>query len=225
MRVLILEDNSRLRALTAGALRAAGFATDAFETLADARAAAETTAYDCIVLDLGLPDGDGMDLLEALRRRGSSTPVLLLTARDDKASVVQGLNRGADDYLRKPFDVDELIARIRALLRRPGTAFQTVLAEGNIALDPSERRAVVDGTAIDFSRREVGALEMLMRSSGRVVQKSALEDALYGYDEEVSVNAIEVLVHRLRKKLSSAGANREIVTLRGIGYLLAEPRA
>ncbi len=224
VRILFLEDNRRLRGLTTNALRSAGFAVDPFVTLGDAEVALRTTDYDCIVLDLGLPDGDGMDLLDSLRRRGASTPILLLTARDDASSVISGLNGGADDYLRKPFNPDELIARVRALLRRPGTTFQSVLHDGNIALDPGERRAKVNGIVVDLTRREVGALELLMRCRPRVVPKSSLEEALYGYGEEVSSNAIEVLMHRLRKKLAEAGAEREIFTLRGIGYLLSERR-
>lgn len=224
MRILLLEDNPRLREPTVAALRSAGFAVDPYGALADAQVGLQTFEYDCIVLDLGLPDGDGMDLLGALRRRGSAMPVLLLTARVDAASVVSGLNGGADDYLRKPFNMDELVARIRALLRRPGNALPNVLQDGNIALDAKERRATIDGVIVDFSRREVGALEMLMRFSGRVIQKSSLEESLYAYDEEVGGNAIEVLIHRLRKKLAGAGADREIVTLRGIGYLLSESR-
>lgn len=224
MRLLFLEDNRRLSALTSKALGNAGFAVDSVGTVADAQEALQSTAYDCLVLDLGLPDGDGMDLLAALRKAGSMTPVLLLTARDDVSSVIYGLNGGADDYLRKPFNMDELIARIRALLRRPTVAFQTVLEEGNIAFDPKERRARVGDVTLDLSRREAAALETLMRRSGRVVSKPALEEALYGFDEEVSANAIEVLVHRLRKKLEAAEAAVEIHTLRGIGYVFAERR-
>lgn len=224
VRILLLEDNARLRGLTADALRSAGFAVDPFGTLAEAESALQVADYDCMLLDLGLPDGDGMDLLDALRRRGAATPILLLTARDDASSVIHGLNGGADDYLRKPFNMDELIARIRALLRRPSTTFQTVLHEGNIAFDPSERRATVDGAVVDFTRRELGALEILMRRRGRVVPKSSLEQALYGFNEEVSSNAIEVLMHRVRRKLADAGAAREILNLRGIGYLLSERR-
>lgn len=222
MRLLLTEDNDRLRTLVADALRAAGFAVDAVGTVAEGDAVLRSTGYDCIVLDLGLPDGDGMELLASCRRRGLITPVLLLTARDDSFSVIEGLNRGADDYLRKPFDMGELIARVRALLRRPGSMLQNVLQEGNVAFDPSQRRAQVRAANVDLSRREAGALEALMRRSGRVVSKSALEEALYGYDEEVSSNAIEVLIHRLRRKLSQAGSDREIHTLRGIGYIFAE---
>jgi DNA-binding response OmpR family regulator len=224
MRILLLEDNPRLAALTAAALHAAGFAVDPVATVADAEHALRTTAYDCLALDLGLPDGDGMDLLARLRRGGATTPVLLVTARDTPAAVVDGLNGGADDYLVKPFHMDELIARIRALLRRPGAAFPAELREGNIALDPAERRATVGNVVLDLSRREVGALELLIRRVGRVLTKAAFEEALYGFGEEVSTNAIEVLIHRLRKKLTAAGAEREIHTLRGLGYLLAEPR-
>lgn len=225
MRILFLEDNERLRTPTADALRTAGYAVDTAARVAEAEASLSVATYDCIVLDLGLPDGDGMDVLAALRRRGVATPVLLLTARDDNASVIDGLNGGADDYLRKPFNVEELIARIRALLRRPGGSFVAELREGNITLEPSERRATVAGTALDLSRREVGALELLIRRAGRVISKGALEEALYGFGEEVSPNAVEVLIHRLRKKLAAAGAEPEIHTLRGIGYMLPERKA
>lgn len=224
MRILLLEDNDRLRTLTAAALHAANYAVDAAALLSEAEDMLGAAKYDCIVLDLGLPDGDGMELLDALRRRGQATPVLLLTARDDSESVVRGLNEGADDYLRKPFNMDELIARVRALLRRPGGALQSQLQDGNIVLDAGGRVAIVDGRPTDLSRREVGALEMLMRLPGRVVEKASLEAALYSYDEDVSANAIEVLIHRLRRKLEAAGADREIVTLRGIGYLLSGRR-
>ena len=221
MRLLFLEDNHRLSRSTSKALCNAGFAVDPVATVADAQQAFKNADYDCLVLDLGLPDGDGMDLLVTLRRSGCSKPVLLLTARDDASSVVSGLNGGADDYMRKPFNMDELIARIRALLRRPGASHQTTLELGNIALDPTERRAKVGNLTLNFSRREVAALETLMRRTGRVISKSSLEQALYGFSDEVSTNAIEVLIHRLRKKLASAGAECEIHTLRGIGYLFS----
>ncbi|MFG1301745.1 response regulator transcription factor [Xanthobacter sp. V3C-3] len=220
MRVLLVEDNIRLSDLTAAALRAAGFAVDAVLTAEDAEAALSVSAFDAIILDLGLPDLDGMDLLERVRRRRLATPVLLLTARD--GAVVAGLNGGADDFLRKPFNMEELIARIRALLRRPGVPMAAALREGNIELDTVTRQARVGDLPLALSRREAGALELLMRRAGTVITKSAMEEGLYGFGEEVSVNAIEVLVHRLRRKLSGAGAQMEIHTLRGIGYLLME---
>lgn len=220
MRVLLVEDNIRLSDLTAAALRAAGFAVDAVLTAEDAEAALSVSAFDAIILDLGLPDLDGMDLLERVRRRRLATPVLLLMARD--GAVVAGLNGGADDFLRKPFNMEELIARIRALLRRPGVPMAAALREGNIELDTVTRQARVGDLPLALSRREAGALELLMRRAGTVITKSAMEEGLYGFGEEVSVNAIEVLVHRLRRKLSGAGAQMEIHTLRGIGYLLME---
>ncbi|MDQ0505339.1 response regulator [Xanthobacter agilis] len=224
MRLLLVEDNGPLRLLVAGALRGAGFTVDAVNTVSDGEEAMAVTRYDGVVLDLGLPDRDGMELLETTRRRGLSTPILLLTARDDAPSVVAGLNGGADDYLRKPFDMDELIARIRALLRRPTASVSPVLQEGNVELDAAARRVRIAGHALDLSRRETAALELLMRRPGTVISKPVLEDTLYGFGEEVSSNAVEVLIHRLRRKLASIGADIEIHTLRGIGYLLAGRR-
>ncbi|MFG1479995.1 response regulator transcription factor [Xanthobacter sp. V4C-4] len=222
MRILLVEDNVRLNDLTATALRASGFAVDCVHRAGDAEAAVRVSTYDAVILDLGLPDQDGMELLEGIRRHRVATPVLLVTARDDAASVVAGLNGGADDYLRKPFNMEELVARIRALLRRPGIPAATALRDGNIELDTVTRQVRVADAPLALSRKEMSALELLMRRSGVVVAKSTMEEALYGFGEEVSTNAIEVLIHRLRKKLSGAGAGVEIHTLRGIGYLLAE---
>ena len=222
MRVLLVEDTERLQILIAAALRQTGFAVDAFGTIAEAEQAVQLVAYDGMLLDIGLPDGNGMKLMSSLRGSGKTLPIMLLTARDDIASVVDGLNGGADDYLRKPFDIEELVARVRALLRRPGAAFQPVLAIGNLQLDSKEMRATVAGTMVGLSRREACALEVLMRNAGRVISKAVLEEALYGFDEEVSSNALEVLVHRVRKKLLHADAKPEIHTLRGIGYILQD---
>ena len=222
MRILLVEDNLRLNELTTAALRASGFAVDPAHGAGDAEAALGVSAYDAIILDLGLPDRDGMDLLNAIRRRRLATPVLLLTARDDAASVVAGLNGGADDYLRKPFNMDELIARVRALMRRPGVPLAAFLRAGNIEFDTVGRQVRVAGAPLVLSRKEASALELLMRRSGAVISKPVLEETLYSFGEEVSSNAIEVLIHRLRRKLSGVGAQVEIHTLRGIGYLLSE---
>lgn len=220
LRILYVEDNRALGDAVAKALRANGFTVDAFTTAFDAEEAAATTSYDAIVLDLGLPDRDGMELLEALRRSGVASPILLLTARDAPSDVIAGLNAGADDYLKKPFNMDELIARLRAQLRRVGQPLSIVFQEGNVDLDTSMRLCRIDGRDVDLSRREFGALELLMRRAGSVITKVAFEEALYGFGEEVSSNAIEVLVHRLRKRLVGAGAQIEVHTLRGIGYML-----
>ncbi len=222
MRLLLVEDSARLSELLCRTLGREGFAVDAVGRADDAEAAIGATSYEMMLLDLGLPDRDGMELLREIRRRGIATPVLVLTSRDGKQDVVEGLNGGADDYLAKPFAMDELLARIRALLRRPGQPLGVVLRHGNIEFDTVERRIRVDGRDIDLSRRESGALECLMRRDERVVSKGDLEQSLYGFEEEVSANAIEVLIHRLRKKLSAAGASAEVHTLRGIGYILSD---
>jgi DNA-binding response OmpR family regulator len=152
---------------------------------------------------------------------GIGSLVLVLTARDSTQAVINGLNGGADDFLCKPFEMDELIARIRALLRRPGKPLGVLLSEGNIIFDTTERDIRINDLRLDLSRLEAGALETLMRRSGRVVPKSALEESLYGFGEEVSSNAVEVVLHRLRKKMLSAGSSVKIHTLRGIGYVLS----
>lgn len=221
MRVLIIEDNRRLAALIAKGCEAAGFAADTCNDLEEARAALATARYDIAVLDLGLPDGNGLDLLSSLRRKGSELPVLVLTARDALESRVEGLNAGADDYLLKPFAMEELVARLRALLRRPGQALGRKLTAGNVEFDTVAREVSVGGVPTVFSRRETDLLEILLRRQGRVVPKDAIEESLYAFGDDVSSNTIEVAIHRLRKRMADAGADIEVHTLRGIGYMLS----
>ncbi|MEE8394269.1 MAG: response regulator transcription factor [Rhodospirillales bacterium] len=222
MRLLFIEDNERLTTFAKKGLEKEGFTVDVFSTVSDGEAALETVQYDAIILDLGLPDGDGLTLLRSMRDRGNATPVLILTARDDVEDRVMGLDSGGDDYLLKPFAMEELVARIRALLRRPGGALGVTLSTGNISLDTIGREVSVNGVPISISRREMAVLEQLLRRSGRVVPKDVLEDKIYGFEEEVSSNSVEVHISRLRKRLAKAEASICIHTLRGIGYLLSE---
>ena len=225
MRLLLIEDNLRLADYLSIALRNGGFAVDHVCTTTDAEGALATTRYDTLLLDLGLPDKDGLIWLGDQRRSQMTRPVLVLTARDSVEDLVAGLNRGADDYLRKPFDLDELIARVRALLRRPGEALGVKLTVGNVTLDTSDREVVIDGVPVEFGRREIDGLEILMRRAGRVVPKSAIEEAIYSFGEDLSSNAIEVLVHRIRRRMKEAGADMYIHTLRGVGYVLSDKAA
>jgi two-component system OmpR family response regulator len=182
-----------------------------------------THSFDLVILDLGLPKLEGYEVLRRLRRRGSKTPVLILTALDALEDRVKGLDLGADDYLTKPFDLPELEARVRALIRRGHSGGGSLLSHGALTLDIAGRRALLDGEPLELSAREIGVLEVLMLRSGRVVNKDQLAEELYGWDEEVSANAIEVYVHRLRRKLEPAGVT--IRTIRGLGYLLEKPAA
>ncbi|MBM3600814.1 MAG: response regulator transcription factor [Alphaproteobacteria bacterium] len=225
MRILVVEDHDKLATLVAKGLRDAGFAVDTVGLIGDAEAALATTRYDAILLDLGLPDGDGMGLLRKLRERDTQLPILVLTARDSVDERVQGLNSGADDYVLKPFAMVELVARVQALLRRPGGALGLTLTAGNVSFDTVAREVRINGKSVPLSRRELGVLEQLIRRPGNVLPKNLLEDGLYGFGEEVESNAVEVHIHRLRKKLIKAGADVRVHTLRGIGYMLAEGEA
>lgn len=224
MRLLIVDDEARITELLKAALEGAGFAVDAVAFSADAREALSLTPYDAAILDLGLPDGDGLALLSELRAGGNLIPVLVLTARDAVEDRVSGLDRGADDYLVKPFAMTELIARTKALLRRPGGALGATLNAGNIAFDTIGRDVRVGEGILALPRRECAILEHLMRRLGRVVPKQILEEKLYGIDDELESNAIPVHVHHLRRKLLDAGAHAEIHTVRGVGYLLIETK-
>ncbi|WP_092696013.1 response regulator [Tranquillimonas rosea] len=214
MRVLVIEDDAILRdGLTAG-LRMSGFTPDAVACLEDARAALATTAFDGVVLDIMLPDGSGLDLLAEMRRGGRTVPVLLLTARDRVADRVQGLDAGADDYLGKPFDLSELAARLRALLRRQEGRAEGRLSCHGVTIDPGSLTGQAGETPLRFSRREFAVLHALMERPGTILSKSQLEDRLYGWQEEVESNAVEVHVHKLRAKLGRGF----IETVRGLGY-------
>src|SRR5207245_1205234 len=182
------------------------------------------TSYDSAILDLALPDGDGIKLLRELRTAGNRIPILVLTARDAVDDRVSGLDTGADDYLVKPFAMVELIARTKALLRRPGGALGITLQAGNIVFDTIGRDVHVGSTLLNLPRRECAILEHLLRRQGRVVPKSVLEEKLYGIDDELESNAVPVHVHHLRRKLQDAEATAEIHTVRGVGYLLAETK-
>ena len=182
------------------------------------------TVYYAAILDLGLPDGDGLDLLAELQSSRNRIPVLVLTARDAVRDRVSGLDAGADDYLVKPFATAEVVSRIKALLRRPGGALGVTLQAGNVLFDTIGRDVRVGATALPLPRRECAILEHLMRRLGRVVPKTVLEERLYSGDDELESNAILVHVHHLRRKLEAAGATAEIHTVRGVGYLLTERR-
>ena len=224
MRLLLVEDNERFAVLLKRGLAAAGFVVDVLPTAEAAAAALRASRFDIVVLDLGLPDADGLDVLGEMRRDQDATPVLILTARGSLEDRVIGLQSGADDYLVKPFALEELIARLQALLRRPGNLLGVTLQLGNIALDTVARQVFVGDQPIFFSAREIAVLEQLLRRSGRVVAKNLLADNLYGLSQEVGSNTVEVYVHRLRKHLAEAGASVQIHTLRGVGYLIAEEK-
>lgn len=222
MRLLFVEDHGRFAKFVKDGLEKEGFTVDHVNTVGAGQAATSTVKYDAIILDLGLPDADGLTLLRSWRDEGDETPVLILTARDGIDDRVKGLNSGGDDYLLKPFAMEELVARIRALLRRPGGVLGLVITAGNVSFDTTAREVQVDDRTISIPRREMGVLEHLMRRNGRVVPKDVLEDKIYGFGKEVSSNSIEVHVSRLRKRLAGAGANISVHTLRGVGYLLSE---
>jgi DNA-binding response OmpR family regulator len=219
MRLLLVEDDLELRDGLAYALAQSGYAVDAVHTGHDALAACATAAYQLVILDLGLPDMDGVEVLRRVRRGGMSSPVLILTARDDLQHRVLGLDAGGDDYLGKPFDVAELEARIRALLRR-GESTGVTLRLGTVAFEPASRRLTVRGVDLDLTARELAVLELLLRRPGRVVSKKHLFDSLYSWDTNANVSSVEVFVSRLRRKLSQAGADVSIRVFRGLGYRL-----
>ena len=221
MRILLVEDEWRLCETITDGLGRAGFSVDAVQTLASAGAATQNTAYDALILDLGLPDGDGLDLLNTLRREGRALPVLILTAKDAVEDRVSGLDQGADDYLVKPFAFAELVARLKALLRRPGAALGTILEINNLSLDTIARQASVNGEPLHLSRQEYAVLEQLMRREGRVIPRDVLEDKLYSIDIEINSNPIAVHIHHLRHRLAAANAQVCIHTVRGVGYWLS----
>jgi len=224
MRLLVVEDNEQLAELVTKGLQAAGYETDVLSNLEEASAVLRTTFYAGLILDLGLPDGDGLALLREIRHLGNPIPVIVLTARGGLHDRVQGLRSGADDYLVKPFALEELIARLEAQLRRPGHLLGSSLRIANLEFDTQNRQASIDDQPQLLSARETAVLELLMRSKGRVVSKKQVEDHIFGNSGEVASNAIEVYVHRLRKQLSERGAKVQVHTIRGVGYLIAEEK-
>jgi DNA-binding response OmpR family regulator len=219
VRLLIIEDNQRLCQAVAVSLRAQGFAVDTAASAIEGLRTWRAADYDAAVLDLMLPDGTGLAALKEMRDRGNKTPVLILTALGSIEDRVRGLDGGADDYLVKPFAMQELIARLRALLRRPGAALGRTLTLGSVKLDTSARIATVAETPLDLTRSELILLEALLRHQGRVVSKERLAECLYDFEQDRSADSVETQVHRLRKKLAAAGADVSLRTLRGLGYL------
>jgi two-component system response regulator QseB len=214
MRILVVEDDPVLADGLRVGLGLLGATLDVVSSCADGRAALSTDEFDALVLDLMLPDGSGLDLLTALRAAGDHTPVLLLTALDDVADRVRGLDCGADDYLGKPFDLDELGARVRAISRRGAGRAAPTLAWNGIVLDPARLAVTANGRPVGLSRREFAVLLALMERPGIVRSKDELEARLYGWQEEIESNAVEVHVHKLRAKLG----RQAIETVRGVGY-------
>lgn len=218
MKILLVEDDPTLGEAVMLAVRQAGYAIDWTQDGAHAETALEGYAYDAILLDLGLPRREGLDVLRNLRKRGATLPVMILTARDTVEDRVRGLDAGADDYLLKPFALDELLARLRALLRRAHGQADPQIRMGNLSFDSVKRQACVGETPLVLSAREVEVLEILLNHAGRVTAKEVIADRLTGWDEGVGDNAVEVYIHRLRRKLEGSGV--VIRTLRGLGYLL-----
>lgn len=221
MRLLLVEDDRMIGDSLRGALRLDGDAVDWVRDASAADAALSSERFDLVLLDLGLPQGDGLDVLRRLRARRDSTPVIVLTARDAVGDRVAGLDAGADDYLVKPFELDELAARIRAVMRRHSGRAQPVLSHGGVTLDPATRQVTQHGVPVPLSAREFAVLEALMQRPGALLSRAQLEDRLYGWGEEIESNAVSVYIHQLRRKLGA----QFIQNVRGVGYFVQAPAA
>lgn len=221
MRLLLIEDDLELANGLVSALAQSGYATDVVHSGRDALGACAATAYQLVILDLGLPDLDGVEVLRRLRRGGTTSPVLILTARDELQDRVLGLDAGSDDYLSKPFQVAELEARIRALLRR-GEPTAAIIHLGLVAFEPISRQLSVRDKSFELTARELDVLELLLRRGGKIVSKKTIFDSLYSWDKEANPAMVEVFVSRLRRKLSDAGAGVEIRVFRGLGYRIEQ---
>jgi DNA-binding response OmpR family regulator len=220
VRLLLVEDEVEMANALRTALSRYDIILDHVATLESAENAVDDNVHDAILLDRQLTSGDGLDLLPYLRKKGSSIPVIVLTARSAIEERVAGLDQGADDYLGKPFAVEELVARLRAVLRRPSIVAPLTLRTGNLEFALGDREARVAGQTLDLPRRELLVLETLMRRQGRTVLRRVLEDAVYSFDDEIQSNALDSHISRLRKKLSEANSGVEIHGIRGVGYLL-----
>ena len=216
MRLLLVEDDTMIGEAVHDLLRAEDYAVDWARDGAQADAALAAQRYDLVLLDLGLPVRDGLSVLRAMRARRDRTPVLIATARDGVAERIEGLDAGADDYVLKPYDLDELLARIRALLRRAAGRAEPVYEHRGVSINPATREVLVQGASVVLSAREWAVLEPLIARPGLVLSRQQLEDKLYGWGEEIGSNAVEVFIHSLRKKLG-AGA---VLNVRGVGYMV-----
>lgn len=218
MRILVVEDDKIIGDGIAQGLKLDNYAVDWVENKASAHAALKANIYEFMILDIGLPDGSGLDLLSALRRQNNDIPVLILTAYDETSYKVKGLDAGADDYLVKPFDLDELRARIRALHRRAHGRASPVLKAGRIEMDLATRKVLLNGCNVNLGPKEFAVLQTLIEKPGRILSKAQIEDGLYGWDMEIESNTIEVHIHGIRKKLGKDA----IQTVRHVGYKIGE---
>lgn len=221
MHVLLVEDDALVAAGIRAGLGVHGFAVDVAGSMREARAMIDGVASDAVILDRGLPDGDGIALLTEWRDSGREEPVLVLTARDAVADRVAGLQEGADDYLIKPFDLDELIARLQALIRRSAGRARPLIEHGPLRLDTVTREVTLEGRPVSLSRRELVLLEAFLQAPRSILSSERLKDSLYGLSEEVESNALNVHIHHLRRKLGSG----IVETVRGLGYRLGQPEA
>jgi DNA-binding response OmpR family regulator len=216
MRVLVVEDDSMIAQGLQTGLRQSGFTVDWIRDGKNASAALSSSSFDLVLLDLGLPGRDGLDVLRDARRRGDATPVIVLTARDEVQSRIAGLDAGADDYIVKPFDLDEVVARMRSVLRRVAGRGETGIQHRDLRLDPVTRTVEQGGKPVGVSAHEFAVLEALLQRPGAVLSRAQLEDRLYGWEAQIGSNAVEVYIHGLRRKLG----NDAIRTLRGVGYFV-----
>lgn len=222
MRLLLVEDEIEMAGALCAVLAQHNHVVDHMPNLELGREAVLADVHDAIILDRQLPDGDGLDLLHEMRGAGNSTPVIVLTAHNSPSDRIGGLNGGADDYLGKPFLTEELIARLGAIIRRSDNYTSQMVVEGNVRLDLGHQEVFIDNAAVSLPRREMLVLQMLMRRAGRTVLRRTLEEAVYGFDDEIQSNALDSHVSRLRRRLCDAGARVTIHSIRGLGYLLRQ---
>lgn len=222
MKILLVEDEPEMAEVLAEALGHHHFLTDHAATLAEASEAIAQYSYDLVILDRQLPGGDGIELIRSMRAAGKTYPVLVLSARGDITDKIMGLDEGADDYLAKPFDFSELLARIRALIRRPSALQDDVVTVGSLTFDHINGEASVNGTVIRLTRRETLLLESMVRRFGRVVSRETLMSSVFSFNDQVQPNALDLHISRLRHKLTEAGSGLKINVVRGVGYFMNE---